>query len=91
MIDKLNILKQIIETKDELLLEKIATLLKPSVIDINGVKATTHEATPKELDIEKLKKEQNYDPQGLKKLMENWDYSIWKDVDIEQAIKDIGR
>ncbi len=92
MTDKLSILKQIIDTQDEVLLKKIADLLQEeSGVDINGIKAIPHQTIPKQLDIEQLKKEQSYDPNGLKNLMEQWDYSIWKDVNIEQAIKEIGK
>jgi len=39
------------------------------------------------LDIEALKKEQNYDSKNLYVFMKNWDYSIWEDFDVREAIK----
>ena len=88
-VNKNDLLKRIIDLEDQEVLHKIDLLVQGNSTSINGVKAIPHQAIPDDLDIEALKKEQDYGAKNLVAFMENWDYDEWKDIDVEQAIKAI--
>ncbi len=88
-VNKNDLLKRIIDIEDQEVLRKIDLLVQGTSNVINGVKAIPHQALPDDLDIEALKKEQDYDSKNLVSFMRDWDYSEWADLDVVGAIKTI--